>query len=67
MSARFYWYSHARIAKMGYKPMAARQALAEAIAWVDARSYIADSVAGKLRFVPEVISARRLFTVPRTS
>ena len=67
MSARFYWYSHARIAKMGYKPMAARQALAEAIAWVHARSYIADSVAGKLRFVPEVISARRLFTVPRTS
>ena len=62
MSGRFYWYSHRRIAELGYAPVSARQALAEAIAWLWVRSYIADSVIGKLTLAPEVRAARARFT-----
>lgn len=58
MSGRFYWYSHERIAGLGYAPVSARRALAEAIAWLMMRSYIADSVMGKLKLAPEVVAAR---------
>jgi dihydroflavonol-4-reductase len=62
MSARFYWYSHARLAELGYRPVPARQALAEAIAWVVHRSYVTDSVVRKLELSPEVLEARSGFT-----
>ena len=61
MSGRFYWYSHRRIAKLGYAPVSARQALAEAIAWLLVRSYIADSVMGKFKLAREVRVARSRF------
>jgi hypothetical protein len=38
--------------------MPARQALAEAIAWLILRSQVVDSVLGKLTLAPEVVSAR---------
>lgn len=61
MSARFYWYSHARIAQLGYSPVPAREALAEALAWILQRSYLTDSVARKLELSPEVVDARARF------
>jgi dihydroflavonol-4-reductase len=60
MSGRFFWYSHGRIAELGYAPLSARRALSEAIAWLILRSYIADSVMGKLKLSPEVLAARAL-------
>ena len=62
MSGRFYWYSHKRMAGLGYSPVSARQALAGAIAWLMVRSYIAESVMGKLKLAPEVLAARAWFT-----
>jgi dihydroflavonol-4-reductase len=62
MSGRFYWYSHQRIAELGYMPVSARRALADAIAWLWVRSYISDSVMEKLSPTPEVRSARSRFT-----
>jgi dihydroflavonol-4-reductase len=62
MAGRFYWYSHKRIAGLGYAPVSARQAVAEALAWLMMRSYIADSVMGKLKLAPEVLAARARFT-----
>lgn len=61
MSGRFYWYSHERIARLGYAPMSARGALAEAIAWLIARSYLSDAVTDKLALAPEVRAARARF------
>jgi dihydroflavonol-4-reductase len=58
MSARYYWYSHARLRRLGYAPVAARHALAEALAWLLLRSYVADSVASRLKLAPEVRKAR---------
>lgn len=67
MSTRFYWYSHKRIAELGYAPMTARQALAEAIAWLLSRSHITDSVVAKLKLAPEVLAAQALFKKRRAA
>lgn len=58
MAGRYYWYSHERIARLGYAPMSARTALAEAIAWLLLRSYVSDSVAGRLGLSAEVRAAQ---------
>jgi dihydroflavonol-4-reductase len=62
MCGRFYWYSHKRIAALGYAPVSARRALAEAVAWLLMRSYITDSVMERLELAPEVFAARARFT-----
>lgn len=62
MSGRFYWYSHAHATEqLGYRPMSARLALAEAIAWLIARSQIGDSVLEQLMLAPEVLAAGHRF------
>lgn len=58
MAGRFYWYSHARLAALGWAPRPTRLALAEALAWLIARGHIADSVTARLRLSPEVQAAR---------
>lgn len=58
MSTRFYWYEHERLARLGYAPMPVRQALAEAMAWLLGRAYLADSVMEKLKPAPDVLTAR---------
>ncbi|HVJ41988.1 MAG TPA: NAD-dependent epimerase/dehydratase family protein [Dongiaceae bacterium] len=58
MSTRFYWYEHERLARLGYAPMPVRQALAEAMAWLLGRAYLADSVMEKLKLAPDVLTAR---------
>lgn len=61
MSGRFYWYSHEQIAKLGYSPMPARQAMIEAIAWLLRRAYVTDSVMDKLNLSSEILSAQASF------
>jgi dihydroflavonol-4-reductase len=61
MAGRFYWYSHRRMQALGYSPRPARKALAEAIAWLWVRSYISDSVMGKLTLSADVRAARSRF------
>jgi dihydroflavonol-4-reductase len=61
MSGRFYWYSHQRMAELGYAPAPARRALAEAIAWLWVRSYLSDAVMGRLELSAEVRAARARF------
>jgi dihydroflavonol-4-reductase len=58
MSARYYWYSHALLGRLGYAPVAARHALANALAWLLLRSYVSDSVTSRLKLAPEVRRAR---------
>jgi dihydroflavonol-4-reductase len=67
MSGRFYWYSHEHIAKLGYAPMSARRALAEALAWLIGRSYITDSVVERLALAPEVLEARAMLNKRETA
>lgn len=57
MASRFYWYSHDRVSKLGYTPMPAREALAEALAWLIDRSYISDTVSRRLHLAREVREA----------
>jgi len=58
MSGRFYWYSHRRMSELGYAPMPAKLALAQAVAWLLERSRINDAIVRKLRLAPEVLAAR---------
>lgn len=57
MACRFYWYSHARLAALGWQPRPTRQALAEALAWLLARGHVSDTVSAGLRPAPEVRAA----------
>lgn len=58
MACRFYWYSHARLAAIGYAPRPARRALAEGLAWVIDRGHVSDAVTRRLKLAPEVAAAR---------
>jgi dihydroflavonol-4-reductase len=58
MACRFYWYSSARLAALGWTPRPARHALATALAWLIERGHVSDLVVGRLRPVPEVQVAR---------
>jgi dihydroflavonol-4-reductase len=58
MVGRFYWYSHARAAALGYSPRPARVALAEAVAWLVASPYVARETRAGLRLAREVHAAR---------
>jgi dihydroflavonol-4-reductase len=44
MAGRFYWYSSAALARLGYAPRPSREALAEALAWLIHRAYLNESV-----------------------
>jgi dihydroflavonol-4-reductase len=55
---RFYWYRHERAAALGYAPMGARRALAEAIGWLVLSPHVSAAVRRTLRLAPEVYEAR---------
>lgn len=40
MIGRYYWYSHAKAATLGYSPVVARDALIEAVSWLAASRHI---------------------------
>jgi dihydroflavonol-4-reductase len=57
MACRFYWYRHDRLAALGWRPRPARQALAEALAWVLERGHVSDTVVARLKLAPEVVAS----------
>jgi dihydroflavonol-4-reductase len=60
---RFYWYSHDKIASLGYAPKPARAAIANALAWLLTDTQLPRWVREALRPLPEVRGSRTL--VPR--
>jgi dihydroflavonol-4-reductase len=59
MVGRYYWYSHDRMASLGFKPKPARAALAEAVSWLLASSHISRELRSTLRASREVFKARQ--------
>lgn len=55
---RFYWYSHDKMAALGYSPRPARQALAEAIAWLVTSPHIPQRLRHRLRLSGEVLQTK---------
>jgi dihydroflavonol-4-reductase len=58
MVGRFYWYSHDRAARFGFVPRPARQALAEALAWLVASPHVSKGLRRQIQLSPEVHEAR---------
>jgi len=58
MLGRYYWYDHGKAAAIGYQPRPARQALAEAIAWLAASPHMSRELRTRLRLSREVYEAR---------
>jgi dihydroflavonol-4-reductase len=54
---RFYWYSHARAAALGYQPRPAREALKLAIAWLLRSQHVTREMRLALRPAPEVVAS----------
>ena len=59
MLGRYYWYSHARAAAIGYSPRPARVALAEAIAWLATSPHVSRETRIGMHLHAEVFTARR--------
>lgn len=59
MIGRYYWYSHAKAAMLGYAPMPARAALAEACGWLVTTRHISRDVRATISLADEVHQARR--------
>ena len=59
MVGRYYWYSYARAAALGYSARPARRALAEALAWLSASPHVARETRAEMRLSREVHDARR--------
>ncbi len=54
MVGRYYWYTHDRIAKLGYSPRPARQSLIEAVSWFVASSHISSSLRADINLSDEI-------------
>ncbi|HEY6797454.1 MAG TPA: NAD-dependent epimerase/dehydratase family protein [Kineosporiaceae bacterium] len=61
---RYYWYSSAKVAALGYTPRPARAAIAASLAWLCVGDDLPRWVREGLRLLPEVRAARDL--VPRS-
>lgn len=59
MVGRYYWYGHARAAALGYEPRSAREALADALAWLSPGPHVSRETRAGMRLAPEVYEARR--------
>ncbi len=64
MVGRYYWYQHNKVAALGYKPGSARQALAQAIAWLTASPHMSRQLRSSLTLSREVYAARKTATDP---
>jgi len=58
MIGRFYWYSHAKAAALGYAPMPARRALAEAVAFLVRGPHVSPDLRRTLALGKEVYDAQ---------
>jgi dihydroflavonol-4-reductase len=54
---RFYWYSHAKAAALGYRPRPAREALASALAWLLKSPHMTRELRLRLQPSAEVLAA----------
>ena len=59
MVGQYYWYDHAQMKRLGYKPMPARRALAEAVSWLVASEHIPASVRAVMKLSDEIYEIRR--------
>lgn len=59
MIGRYYWYSHAKAAAVGFSPSPARWAMAVAIAWLAASRHISREVRTTMLLNSDVHAARR--------
>jgi dihydroflavonol-4-reductase len=60
MLGRFYWYRHDKAQReLGYAPMSARRALADAIGWLAVSPHVPPALRRTLRLSREVYEARR--------
>jgi len=57
---RYFWYSSARVAPLGYQPRPAREAVAASLAWLVISEHVPRFVRESLRLAPEVRAARPL-------
>lgn len=58
MAGRYYWYSHAKAARLGYAPNPIRPVLARTIADLVAGPHVSREARARLRLSPEVWAAR---------
>lgn len=58
MVGRFYWYSHARAARLGFAPRPAVDALADALAWLAASPHLSRETRTRMRLQRSVHAAR---------
>jgi dihydroflavonol-4-reductase len=58
MVGRYYWYSHAKVASLGYAPAAARDALIEAISWLAKSPHISRETRTGMHLSPEIYRFR---------
>jgi dihydroflavonol-4-reductase len=59
MVGQYYWYDHTPMKRLGYKPMPARRALAEATSWLVASEHIPASVRSVMKLSDEIYEVRR--------
>jgi dihydroflavonol-4-reductase len=62
MVGRYYWYDCSAAAALGYRPRAARVAIAEALGWLVSQRHVSAAVRRTLRIGSEVYAARRVLT-----
>ena len=58
MIGRHYWYSHAKVAAIGYSPASARDALIETIAWLAASPHITREIRAQMRLSVDIYRFR---------
>lgn len=66
MVGRYYWYDHGRVGALGYRPRPAREALAEALAWLSPSRHISRETRTGMRLAAEVHAARRATALDET-
>ena len=62
MVGRYYWYSHAKAAALGYAPAPARDALIETISWLAASPHITREVRARMRLSADIYRFRSTTT-----
>ena len=58
MVGRYYWYSHAKAAALGYAPASARAALIETISWLAASPHISREVRAGMHLAADIYRFR---------
>lgn len=58
MVGRYYWYSHAKAAGLGYAPAAARDALIEVISWLAASPHVTREMRTRMRLADAIYRFR---------